>query len=232
MRKFTLIELLVVIAIIGILASILLPSLSRAKEKAKTAVCVSNVSQIQKALQMYHLSSDDRMPACSSGVGGSTHVRDTWPSFLDPFLGGPSFTGPTGLKRDGQSNLWKACPNSFIPWSTTNFRDGDYAAVFPSNFSWFSEPVSIIENPADSVIITEGNHETAGNVNTGNSWLRVGSGVDENEYNNITGSSWNHVRHEFGTVFTMSMFDGSSRSTKWLNLNSFSSEYGLWVDEY
>lgn len=229
MIKFTLIELLVVIAIIGILASMLLPSLSRAREKAKTMVCVSNISQISKALQMYHLGNDDRMPSCSSGVGGSTHVRDTWPSFLDPFLGGPSFTGPTGLKRTGQSSLWGGCPNSFTG-PTPNFRDCDYAAIFPSNFQWFTEPITVIESPSASAILTEGNHEAAAHANTGNSWLRIGTGVDELEYNKITGSSWGHVRHDFGQVFTISMFDGSSKSTKWLNLSSFSSKYGEWVE--
>src|SRR5262245_11995632 len=61
---FTLIELLVVIAIIAILAALLLPVLSGAKERGRRIKCVSNQRQLQTAWHMFIDDNEDRLPLC------------------------------------------------------------------------------------------------------------------------------------------------------------------------
>jgi len=114
---FTLIELLVVIAIIALLAAMLFPVLSRAREKGRQTACASNMRQIGMALQMYYQDHTEILP------GGAADA----PNFVEP-TAPVNFLG--ALLPYTNSNQIFACPSaerSTGADAPTEFSDTSYS---------------------------------------------------------------------------------------------------------
>ncbi len=82
-KGFTLIELLVVIAIINILAGMLLPSLTRAKEQARRTSCLNNLRNMGQALTMYAGENDGFFPPEDSSPTEGSDLDLLYPGYLD-----------------------------------------------------------------------------------------------------------------------------------------------------
>ena len=126
--NFTIMELLIVVAIIGILVSLLLPSLTKAREVAKLSVCMSNQSQINKRVVLYAKKDDAAIPP---------YHRDGW-NIDNGHNTRYFYYGNSWSSRRNLAHLWDseeevdAGPEFFCPSQENGLYKYETYAPFPT----------------------------------------------------------------------------------------------------
>jgi prepilin-type N-terminal cleavage/methylation domain-containing protein len=151
-RAFTLIELLVVIAIIGILSSLLLPTLGQAKEKVRRTTCGNNLRQVNVAIRLYADDWTDALPVLPAPNPYPNGVGAYYKQLVKGYLGlrGPASPAESVFICPSDRVLQTQVGHAFASYTFNGFEVGPGAIPRITG-----QKLSSIKNPAKGVTLGE-----------------------------------------------------------------------------
>jgi prepilin-type N-terminal cleavage/methylation domain-containing protein/prepilin-type processing-associated H-X9-DG protein len=155
-RGFTLIEILVVVAIISLLAAILFPVFSRARESARRASCQSNLKQIGLAFMQYVQDYDERYPPGA----GSGNPGTGWANQIEPYGKSLKILRCPSDPYKGVGNFFPYGA-SYPPEIISYYYNQNFSGCFPYASPWVGDhpeaPVNLAQAnaPAQTVLVWE-----------------------------------------------------------------------------
>lgn len=220
MKKFTLIELLIVIAIIGILLTLLLPSLKKSREIALKAVCLSNCKQTHNAALLYAKDNKQWVPS-SLGFNDKRYSK-AWRAALRSYISSDKKV----------PDLFKCSKHNELDESHL-----EYSKKYPSlgmTYTWRINNSGLNGHYSLNGISNHNNPSTTRMNNNLSDWLMFG---DSNDFRRISiksgGSEQSPKNYRHLGLWNVVTFNGSGKSIRWLSIynaitfdDSFKGDFG------